>query len=281
MMPDKLPAELKKIYDDKLQIEKEKEETQKALNQITLLKNNLQRDDSKLKKQEKEIIDKAKLEARKILLDAKDDATSLISKMKDIENNSEALKELNNLRNSLNSSIKNLSLANSSVAGDENIKISNPIPKEELTINKKVFVTTLSQNGIIVSNITKSNEVQVQIGLIKTNVNIKYLEEPRNLKNDLTKPAPSSNPRVSKTKTANSEINVIGLSVDEALPLIDKFLDDCFLAKLKTARIVHGKGTGKLRDGIHQFLKKNPHVKSFRMGTYGEGEMGVTVVELK
>ena len=271
---------LKKIYDDKLQIEKEKEETQKALNQITLLKNNLQRDDSKLKKQEKEIIDKAKLEARKILLDAKDDATSLISKMKDIENNSEALKELNNLRNSLNSSIKNLSLANSSVTGDKNIKISNPIPKEELTINKKVFVTTLSQNGIIVSNITKSNEVQVQIGLIKTNVNIKYLEEPRNLKNDLTKPAPSSNPRVSKTKTANSEINVIGLSVDEALPLIDKFLDDCFLAKLKTARIVHGKGTGKLRSGIHSFLKKHKRVKSFRVGTYGEGEMGVTIVEL-
>ena len=63
--------------------------------------------------------------------------------------------------------------------------------------------------------------------------------------------------------------------------MIDKYLDDCALAKLQTVRIVHGKGTGKLRDGIHQFLKKNPHVKSFRLGTFGEGEMGVTVVELK
>ena len=63
--------------------------------------------------------------------------------------------------------------------------------------------------------------------------------------------------------------------------LVDKFLDDCALAKLETVRIVHGKGTGKLRDGVHKFLKSNPHVKSFRMGTYGEGEMGVTVVTLK
>ena len=69
--------------------------------------------------------------------------------------------------------------------------------------------------------------------------------------------------------------------MEEACFVIDKYLDDCVLAKLQTVRIVHGKGTGKLRDGIHQFLKKHPHVKSFRLGTFGEGEMGVTVVELK
>ena len=78
-----------------------------------------------------------------------------------------------------------------------------------------------------------------------------------------------------------SEINVIGLNVEEAVFVVDKFLDDCCLAKLQTVRIVHGKGTGKLKTGIHNFLKTNPHVKSYRMGTYGEGEMGVTVVELK
>ena len=78
-----------------------------------------------------------------------------------------------------------------------------------------------------------------------------------------------------------SEINVIGYNVEDAVFVVDKFLDDCALAKLNTARIIHGKGTGKLKNGIHQFLKTNPHVKSFRMGTYGEGEMGVTVVELK
>ena len=85
----------------------------------------------------------------------------------------------------------------------------------------------------------------------------------------------------SKAQSVSSEINVIGLNVDEAIPLVDKYLDDCYMANLENARIVHGKGTGKLRDGIHRFLKKNPRVKSFRMGTYGEGEMGVTVVTLK
>ncbi len=268
---------LKSIYDDKLKIEKEKEQIEKNLHQVELLKNNLQRDDSKIREQEKEIINKAKLEARQILLDAKDDATSMISKMKEISESSSELKELNNMRNSLNNSIKNISLS-----GNDELNVT-PLDESEITIGAKVFVSTLGQNGIVLSKISKSKEVQVQIGLIKTNVSIKFLEKPKNLKDDLTsKPTSSYSTRgSSKTKTANSELNVIGLTVDEAIPLVDKFLDDCFLAKLQIARIVHGKGTGKLRQGIHSFLKKNKRVKSYRIGTYGEGEMGVTVVEIK
>ena len=91
----------------------------------------------------------------------------------------------------------------------------------------------------------------------------------------------SSNYKTNKTKTATSEINVIGYNVDEAVFVVDKYLDDCALAKLNNVRIVHGKGTGALMKGIHSFLKTNSHVKSFRLGTFGEGEMGVTVVELK
>jgi len=268
---------LKSIYDDKLKIEKEKEQIEKNLHQVELLKNNLQRDDSKIREQEKEIINKAKLEARQILLDAKDDATSMISKMKEISKSSSEIKELNNMRNSLNNSIKNISLS-----GNDELNVT-PLDESEIVVGAKVFVSTLGQNGIVTSKISKSKEVQVQIGLIKTNISIKFLEKPKNLKDDLTsKPASSYSTRnASKTKTANSELNVIGLTVDEAIPLVDKFLDDCFLAKLQTARIVHGKGTGKLRQGIHSFLKKNKRVKSYRIGTYGEGEMGVTVVEMK
>lgn len=271
-------ALLKSIYDDKLTIEKEKEQIEKNLNQIAILKNNLQKNDSRVREQEKEIVNKAKLEARKILLSAKDDATSLIGKMKEISESSEGVRELNNLRNSLNNSIKNISLS-----GNDELNV-NPLDESEIVVGAKIFVSTLGQNGIVLSKISKSKEVQVQIGLIKTHVNIKYLEKPKDLKNDLTSTKPSVSSFgscVSKTRTANSEINVIGLTVDEAIPLVDKFLDDCFLAKLSTARIVHGKGTGKLRQGIHSFLKKHKRVKSFRIGTYGEGEMGVTVVELK
>ena len=180
------------------------------------------------------------------------------------------------MRNSLNNSIKNISLQ-----GNDELSIT-PLDESEIVVGTKVFVSTLGQNGVVLSKISKSKEVQVQIGLIKTNIPIKFLEKPKNMKNDLTKISSSNSygSSVSKTRTANSEINVIGLTVDEAIPLVDKFLDDCFLAKLQTARIVHGKGTGKLRQGIHSFLKKNKRVKSFRVGTYGEGEMGVTVVEL-
>ena len=77
------------------------------------------------------------------------------------------------------------------------------------------------------------------------------------------------------------EINLLGLTVDEAVPLVDKYLDDCFMAKLSPVRIVHGKGTGALRNGIHKYLKTNKYVDSYRMGTFGEGEMGVTIVTLK
>ncbi len=272
-----IEALLKKIYDDKIEIEREKEEIQKNLNQVQVLKKNLERDDSKLKMQEQELINNAKIKARDILLDAKDEAAKLISEMKKIENTSGAVDELNKLRNSLNSSIKEKSIKDT----EENVA-NNPISRDLIKNGLKVYITNLNQNGIICSSkINKNDEVQVQIGLIKTNVNIKYLELPRKLKNDLTKPVVSSSPKVNKTRFANSEINVIGLTVDEAIPLVDKFLDDCFLAKIQTARIVHGKGTGKLRNAIQSFLKKHKRVKSFRVGGFGEGEMGVTVVELK
>lgn len=266
---------LKKIYDEKISIEATKLEIEKNLNQIELLRKNLERDDSKLKKQEHEIIDKAKTEARDILLDAKAEATKIINEMRQIESESDNIDKLNELRNRLHTSIKEKAVKNKA----ENVAV-NPISPDLIKPGQKVYITNLDQNGIIVSNKNKSDEVQVQIGLIKTKVNIKYLELPRTIKNDLTKSEVKSNPKVSKTRTANSEINVIGLTVDEALPLVDKFIDDCFLAKLQTARIVHGKGTGKLRQAIQSHLKNNKRIKSYRTGTYGEGEMGVTVIEL-
>ena len=265
---------LKSIYDDKIKIDQEKNEIEKNLNQITLLRKQLEKDNSDLIMQEKELINNAKSKARNILLDAKEEASEIISTMKEIVSTSENTAELNNLRNKLNDNIKSLSIYDA----NDNTS-SNSISVEEVKINTPVYVTTLGQEGIIVSNLSKSNEVQVQIGSIKTNINIKYLEKS---KKAATKPNISNSyTSISKSKTAYTEINVIGLNVDEAIPIVDKFLDDSYLAKLQTVRIVHGKGTGKLREGIQNFLKKHPHVKSFRIGTFGEGEMGVTVVEIK
>lgn len=263
---------LKKIYDNKSQIENEKIEISKELEKVSTLRKSLERDNSKLLEQEKEIINNAKIKARNILLDAKEEANEIISKMNNLSNSNS---ELNNLRNQLNKSIKDISIS----APVKETEFKNLLDINDAKPNTQVFVTTLGQHGIIVSNISKSNEVQVQIGSMKMSINIKYLEKANNSSNKNNSTASYNS--VSKTKTIKTEINIIGLNVEEAIFVVDKFLDDSYLAKLETVRIVHGKGTGKLRDGIHKFLKSHSHVKSFRLGTYGEGEMGVTVVELK
>ena len=209
--------------------------------------------------------------------------------------NSSNSSELNNLRNKLNANIKNISLIasnqdlnnnnNTNNANSNSNSSKNSLDIKEIKPNTKVFITTFGQEGIVLTNVSKSNEVQVQIGIMKTNVNIKYLEKSRNTLNKQSTNkktgSTASYNTVAKSKTVKSELNVIGLNVDEAIFVVDKFLDDSYLAKLETVRIVHGKGTGKLREGIHKYLKTHPHVKSFRIGTYGEGEMGVTVVTLK
>ena len=261
---------LKEIYDDKVQIENEKEQISSQLKEISSLKEKLLVENDEKIKKANEIVNNAKQEARRILLDAKEDVNELIKQA-----DSASSKDLNNIRNSLNDKIKDTAIS----INDKNSKpTTNSIDKTEIQPGLKVFVTTLNQEGTVVSNISKSDDVMVQIGSMKMNINIKFLQKikqnNKNIKSNYSY-------KISKTRNISSEINVIGENVLDATMLIDKFLDDCALAKLQTVRIVHGKGTGKLKSGIHEFLKHNPHVKSFRMGTFGEGKMGVTVVELK
>ena len=262
---------LKNIYDNKSKIEKDKIEISNELEKVTNLRKSLEKDNSNLLEQNKNIINNAKQEARKILLEAKEEANSIISKMNDISMSSS---ELNKLRNNLNAKIKDLSIPKTQPE-----KPKNAISVSDIHPGVEVFVTSLGQNGTIVSNISKSNEVQVQIGSMKINVPIQYLEKIK--KSNTGKNSTASYNSISKSKSVKSEINVIGMNVDEAIWVIDKFLDDTSLAKLQSVRIVHGKGTGKLREGIHKFLKTNSHVQSFRIGSFGEGELGVTIVELQ
>ena len=262
---------LKNIYDDKQLIEKEKEKILTESEQIHRLKEKLQRENLEKEKQEKEIINNAKVKARNILLEAKEDANEIIKELSNIKDST----EINTLRNSLNEKIKDIKLE---PTVSENISDTNSLSKEEVHPGKEVFVTSFNQNGIILSHVSKNNEVQVQIGSMKMNVKLNVLQNP---KNTHTSKNIHTSSHISKSKNIKPEINVIGMNVEEANFVIDKFLDDCAISKLETVRIIHGKGTGKLKNGIHQFLKTNSHVKSFRLGTFGEGEMGVTVVTLK
>ena len=262
---------LKNIYDDKQLIEKEKEKILVESEQINKLKEKLQRENLEKEKQEKEIINNAKIKARNILLEAKEDANEIIKKLSNIKDST----EISTLRNSLNEKIKDIKLE---PTVSENISNTNSLSKEEIHPGKEVFVPSLNQNGIILSHVSRNNEVQVQIGSMKMNLKLNVLQKP---KSTHTSKNMHTSSHISKSRNIKPEINVIGMNIEEANFVIDKFLDDCVLAKLETVRIIHGKGTGKLKNGIHQFLKTNSHVKSFRLGTFGEGEMGVTVVTLK
>ncbi len=265
---------LKSIYDNKLKIEHEKSEIDKKLVEVSKLQDSLKKDVSDVQNKQNEIINKAKLEAREILYSAKDEATNIIRQMRKIEHDSGNLKDLDNFRNSLNNSIKEFSASKSSSSSFSNLDVKT------LKIGMDVYVKKFMNSATLLTLPNKNNEVQVQCGNMKSFVPISELSI-----NTSKKTSSNINSKTffatTKSKNISSEINVIGQTVDEAIFVIDKYLDDCSLAKLKTARIVHGKGTGKLRSGIHAFLKKHPHVKTFRLGTFGEGEMGVTIVEIK
>lgn len=276
--PDQIHVEelLKNIYDDKLWIENEKEQIEKNSNQISLLRKSLEEKENSIKEAQNSYIDKAKQEARKILLDAKDEASYYISKMNEIYENasSSSIKDLNQIRNKLNESLKETST--NTIDTKESV---SSVEKDDIKVGATVYIGHLNQQGCILSTPNKSNQVQVQIGSAKLMLPISSITKVISTKEKTFNG--SSNYKTNKTKTATSEINVIGYNVDEAVFVVDKYLDDCALAKLNNVRIVHGKGTGALMKGIHSFLKTNSHVKSFRLGTFGEGEMGVTVVELR
>ena len=268
---------LKNIYDNQLSIEKEKEKIEADSKEISLLKEKLQKQNIEKEEREKEIINTAKTKARNILLEAKEDANEIIKELSNATNS----KEVNTLRNSLNTKINAIKLEKTT---SNTVDDSKKLRKEDIYPGKEVLVPSFNQTGTILSNVSRNNEVQVQIGSMKINLKIDQLQNSKNANSGkkssyTTTHSPASH--ISKSKTVKPEINVIGMNVEEATFVIDKFLDDCSLARLETVRIIHGKGTGKLKNGIHQFLKTNAHVKSFRLGTFGEGEMGVTVVELK
>ena len=261
---------LKKVYDDKLEIEKEKEIIKKNSNQIELLRKSLERDNSKLNAEAESIVFNAKIKAREILLNAKDEANEII---KELNNDEIDLKKANKLRLDLNDALNNITPTPNNTAS---------LSKENISIGQTVFIKKLNQNATVLTLPNKSNQLQVQFGVITMNVKLEDLALPTNTVNAQKATHSSTSFKNSfKAKNISPEINVIGMTVDEAIPIIDKYLDDASMSGLANIRIVHGKGTGKLRSGIHQFLKNNAHAKSFRFGTFGEGEMGVTVVELK
>ncbi len=260
---------LNHIYEDRRILEEKKSKIEAELAETQLLKKSYQEKYELVTSKETEILENAKLKAREILLSAKEDANEII---KELESSSNRRKS-NDLRNQLNQKIDHLSIS------PKKEKKNTSFQKEDIKPGLTVEISSFHQVGIVLSEVNKNDMVQVQMGNLKTYVKFTDLV--------LTK-APTKIPSIAshskhefQVSKISPEVNVIGQTVEEACFVVDKYLDNCTLNGLGTVRIVHGKGTGTLKKGIHQFLKKHPHVQSFRLGTFGEGEDGVTVVELK
>lgn len=235
---------LKSIYDDKNEIEKEKELTKKNLNQIEALRKTLELKVLNHEEKEKELIQKAKLEARNILLNAKEEANEIIKELNNLaisqgENN---LKEANNLRNKLNTLVKN----SSPLSYKTNESSSNILSTNDIFVGMTVLFKPLNSVATVLSLPNKSKDMQIQIGNLKMNANIKNLEKTKqSIQSNDTNNYSSKRDFNLKSKNVSTEINVIGMNVQEAIFVIDKYLDDCAIAKLSPVRIVHGKGTRK------------------------------------
>lgn len=262
---------LKEIYDSKALIESEKEKTLQYSNKIEKLKQKLENETTDLEEHKKEYLQKAKQEARKILLSAKQEANDIIKEMESEKNSS---KNLNTLRNKLSSKLHEVNQT-----PEPQQEETTELDESQIKPGTIVFVPKFNKNGTILSYPNQSKKFNIQIDNIKTTLTSSQITIAKNTetkKEIITKKQSNFAP-----KNVRTELNVIGMNIEESIFLVDKFLDEAALAKLETARIIHGKGTGVLGKGIQKYLKTHPHVKSYRYGTFGEGEMGVTIVELK
>lgn len=221
---------LKSIYDNKLQIEREKQDIDKNLAQIQTLRKELEKENTGVKQKEKELIETAKLEARNILLSAKEEANEIIKQLNNINHD---LKSANSLRNSLNDKIKQFDIPQ---------KENGNLTKSDIQLGMLVEVIPFNTIGTVISFPSKSNEVQIQMGNTKMNISLSNLKKTAKAlaKENFSTTKVNKN-NGSKSKYISPEINVIGQNVDEATYIIDKYLDDCAISNIATIRIVHGR----------------------------------------
>lgn len=157
----------------------------------------------------------------------------------------------------------------------------------QVIVGQEVMVISLRQKGTVTKVADKNGMVEVRLGIMPMKLPLSDLQKvaeevvQEKAKANKTRQKGQISYNIQKASTISTEIDVRGLMVDEAWPIVDKYLDDAYIANLKQVTIIHGKGTGALRAGIMQRLKRHPHVEAQRPGTFGEGEMGVTVVTIK
>ncbi|MBQ6893957.1 MAG: Smr/MutS family protein, partial [Clostridia bacterium] len=253
-----------------------KKETER-LKSDTALKNKQLRDKTD------KIIERARMEAKDILEEAKKEADEVLRQARALQleaDKAKKLKDMENARNKLNEKAK----ANSQKLSESmfSAKESYESPKS-VKLGEDVEIVAMHQTGSVVTLPDDKGDFMVKVGIMKLKTNLKDVRRKKDETSSKTKKVKSgaASGTISKTMSLSSEVDVRGETVDTAVMIIDKFLDDALMSSLSQVRIIHGKGTGQLRAGIHSYLRRLSYVKAFRLGTFGEGDSGVTVVEFK
>ena len=272
---------LTSLEESRVTIENERQEIQQYKTEIQSLKEKLEARQEKLEEQKERILRQANEEAHSILREAKeyaDQTMKLFHKFqKDHVDTAAVERERQNLRKKMSKAESGLVLKPGTKKPEKQV---NP---KDLRLGESVRVLSMNLNGTVSSHPDSKGYLFVQMGIIRSKVHISDLElvdEPVITNTRLQKTG-AGKIRMSKSATISPEINLLGKTVDEAVAELDKYLDDAYLAHLKSVRVVHGKGTGALRKGVHNYLRRQKHVDSFRLGEFGEGDAGVTIVEFK
>ena len=277
---------ISRLEENRVTIEKERAEIENYKAEIARLKSGLEKKEERFDERRDKMIRKANEEAQQILREAKETADRTIKNINKLAASSgidtKALEaERTKLRDSLKKVEGGLSLK------QETRKPHKAINPKTLKLGDGVRVLSMNLNGTVSSLPDAQGNVFVQMGILRSKVNISDLELLQ--ENSVSGPglearrkgSGSSNIKMSKSFGISPEINVLGMTVDEAVAQLDKYLDDAYIAHLPQVRIVHGKGTGALRAGIHKHLKRLKYIKEFHLGGFGEGDAGVTIVVFK
>lgn len=260
-------------------IEKERLEIEQYKGEVAQLKQKLEAKQDNLSKQKERILREANEQARKILQDAKDYADQTIRDMNKLAaGKADNLKEMERKRSAVRDKLSK---------ADERLTLKKDRAKknrpEDFHPGDSVRVLSMNLKGTITGKPDSKGQVAVQMGILKSMVHLTDLEllDEEVIKAPTLKKTGAGKIKMSKSASISTSLNIIGKTVDEAMPELDKYLDDAYLAHLNQVTIIHGRGTGKLRTAVHNKLKKCRYVKSYRLGTFGEGETGVTIVDFK
>ena len=270
---------LANLEKNRLTIEKEQAEIDAYKKEITELKEQLQKKQEKTDAARERILKEANEEARDILQKAKDVADETIRNFHKY-GNATPMKEMEKQRQKVG---KEVARKNAKLSIQPQAKPAGALTAKDLTLGQKVKVHSLGVEGYVTSLPDGKGNLFVQCGIIKSKVNIRDLSLSR--EEEITIPtrlrSQSSRIKMSKSLSVSTEINLLGMTCDEAISALDKYLDDAYVAHLPSVRIVHGKGTGALRKAVSDHLRRQSYIKSFRLGEFGEGDAGVTIAEFK